>query len=222
MRPGDISDSLPTPSASAVHLADVERPNNVAIVCLGDSLTGYNNFSAWAVAVYPDFLQSLLIEAGRSEIVANGGQAGEFSDAADSLGAQYLELFPQSTHFVIGFGTNDVRRAGQTHAADVSAAIIRNLDSVIGRLQNADKLVVAFNVPHLNANRFGRRTMAAARPLREYHNDKLAAFCQAKGVPLADICSKLTDDLFDDALHPNAAGALVIAQAVFDLLLPTL
>jgi lysophospholipase L1-like esterase len=37
-------------------------------------------------------------------------------------------------------------------------------------------------------------------------------------VPLVDICSPLQDEHFGDELHPNRAGARLIAARVFDVL----
>ena len=54
--------------------------------------------------------------------------------------------------------------------------------------------------------------------MRDYHNDRLRAYCEGGRVPLADIGSKLRDEHFADELHPNEAGAQVIAEEVFRVL----
>jgi hypothetical protein len=55
--------------------ADFETARaDVDIVCVGDSLTGWNNFGpagGWPYATYPDFLQELCAPLGWQ--VANGG-----------------------------------------------------------------------------------------------------------------------------------------------------
>jgi hypothetical protein len=53
---------------------------------------------------------------------------------------------------------------------------------------------------------------------RDYHNDKLKAYCLKNQIPLVDIASKLRDEHFADELHPSDAGAQVIAQEVFGVL----
>lgn len=40
-------------------------------------------------------------------------------------------------------------------------------------------------------------------------------------LPLADICSRLRDEHIGDELHPNEAGAKIIAEEIFKLLAPT-
>lgn len=55
---------------------------------------------------------------------------------------------------------------------------------------------------------------------RDYHNAKLNEYCDRGGIQLADICSRLRDEHFADELHPNGAGARIIAKAVFETLRP--
>ena len=53
---------------------------------------------------------------------------------------------------------------------------------------------------------------------RDYHNERLAVYCQENEVSLADICTHLRDEHFGDELHPNEAGARIIAEQVFSVL----
>ncbi len=55
-------------------------------------------------------------------------------------------------------------------------------------------------------------------PGRDYHNARLKDFCERARIPLADICSRLRDEHFADELHPNGAGAKIIAEEVFVVL----
>jgi lysophospholipase L1-like esterase len=211
-----MSSDFPLPSRGALWFLQVDGPRKVDIVCVGDSLTGYNNFgSVWPLPTYPDFLQEMLRRDGGLEIVLNGGQAGEWSDGAPSLTRQYLGLFPRSTHFIIGFGTNDLARLDEDEMDATSTTIIEHLGDAIALAEIAGKKVVAFNVPHLNGRLFGKGTVARSRRMREYHNGRLAAFCAAKGIPLADVCSRLADEHFADALHPSAAGTKMVPGGAF-------
>jgi lysophospholipase L1-like esterase len=56
------------------------------------------------------------------------------------------------------------------------------------------------------------------RRMRDYHNERLAAYCREGRIPLVDIASVLRDEHFGDELHPNDEGAQVIAQEVFRVL----
>ena len=75
-----------------------------------------------------------------------------------------------------------------------------------------------FNVPYANESAF---TPSIARELhqkRDYHNERLRVYCDGHGIPLADICARLRDEHFADELHPNGAGAEIIAEEVFKVL----
>ncbi len=68
------------------------------------------------------------------------------------------------------------------------------------------------------------RTLATARAVsqlwenRDYHNRRLRAHCGENRIRLADICARLHDQHLGDALHPNGAGATIIAEEVFGVL----
>ncbi len=66
---------------------------------------------------------------------------------------------------------------------------------------------------------FPRRIAEELHANRDYHHDRLRAHCLENQVPLVDIASTLRDEHFADELHPNDAGASVIAQEVFRVLI---
>ena len=81
----------------------------VDVVCLGDSLTGWNIFGPthfWPYPTYPHFLQELCVPLKLR--IANGGIAGEISENGPQQVQDYLELFPNARYFVFGMGTNDL------------------------------------------------------------------------------------------------------------------
>ena len=206
-------------SPHALRLAEASGEQRINIVCVGDSLTGYNNFGEpWPLPTYPDFLQGMLRSEGSPLTLVNGGQAGERSEQARALTEWYLRLFPNSAHFIIGFGTNDLSRLDEDEVRELSPRIIDNLDAAIRLARAAGKKTMAFNVPHLNSGLFGKGTIARSRRIREYHNGNLATYCAANQVPLADICSRLKDEHFADGLHPNEAGTRLMAEVVHAVL----
>jgi len=81
---------------------------------------------------------------------------------------------------------------------------------------------VLINVPYVNETLFPGYQRGELRRKREHHNQRLAEFCQCRKIPLADICSRLKDEDFADALHPNKQGAKRIAEAVYQILNPIL
>lgn len=191
--------------------------SQVDIVCAGDSLTGWNNFgpvATWEFATYPQFLQQRLADQERQ--VANGGIAGEVSKNGPDQIKDYLGLFPNSRYFIIGFGTNDLGTIPDTTQA--SEGILRNLDTMISLVRDAGKSPVLFNVPDVNKILFPPEMTRLCDEKRDFHNSRLADFCQERNLPLADIRALLKSEHLGDALHPNEKGARVIADAIFELL----
>ncbi|MEI8019838.1 MAG: SGNH/GDSL hydrolase family protein [Schlesneria sp.] len=189
----------------------------VSIVCAGDSLTGWNNngpLQYWPFPTYPDVLQKLCEPLGLR--VANGGIAGEVSDNGPKQVRDYVKLFPNARYFVVGMGTNDLAIVPDT--ATASRGIINNLDQMAQIVLNNGMKPILFNVPHVNEAVFPGHMVEIIRGKREYHNPRLRAFCADRGIPLADVCSRLSDNHFGDSLHPNAEGAQIIAATVFKVL----
>ena len=186
----------------------------VAIVCLGDSLTGWNNFGparSWPYRTYPDFLQELCVSLGLK--IANGGIAGEVSDNGPQQVQDYLALFRNARYFVFGMGTNDLGTWPDTAAT--SKKIIANLGKMVQAVHDQGKKAVLFNVPNANEAMFLPAVAKELRAQRDYHNAKLKEFCGEQGIPLADIFSRLHDEHFGDELHPNAEGARIVAKTVY-------
>jgi gamma-glutamylcyclotransferase (GGCT)/AIG2-like uncharacterized protein YtfP/lysophospholipase L1-like esterase len=189
----------------------------VAIVCAGDSLTGWNNFGPrrlWPLATYPEFLQ--VLGAPRGWRVADGGIAGEVSSRGPAHVRRYLDLFPNADYFLIGFGTNDL--AEWQDSRETSTRIIAHLESMVTLVREQGLRPVLFNVPHVKRSAFTTQVYRECHAAREHHNAKLAHFCQASAIPLADICSRLTDAHLADELHPNESGARIIAEQLFCVL----
>ena len=206
-----------------VYLADLNRPAiehdrlAVDVVCAGDSLTGWNNFgpaNSWPFPTYPRFLQE---KCGPLELrVADGGIAGEVSDNGLGHVRRYLDLFPNSRYFIIGFGTNDLGTWPDLEST--SRRIIENLDKMVHAVRDQEKLPMLFNVPYANESILSPHIAEDTHEKRDYHNERLAEYCQQNEVPLTDICTHLRDEHLGDELHPNEAGARVIAEEVFGVL----
>ncbi len=189
----------------------------VDVVCAGDSLTGWNNFGSpadWPFPTYPQFLQGLCHPLLLR--VANGGIAGEVSQNGIGQVRDYLEWFPNARYFIIGYGTNDLGTWPDLEAT--SKRIIENLDQMASTVLGQGKEPILFNVPYSNEARFPPQLARDTHRRRDYHNQRLKDFCDRRGLPLADICSRLGDRHFGDELHPNEAGARIIAEEVFQVL----
>ena len=189
----------------------------VDVVCAGDSLTGWNNFGPaayWPYPIYPQFLQEMCQPLGLR--LANGGIAGEISQNGIGQVQDYLELFPNARYFIIGYGTNDLGTWPDT--VRTSKRIIENLGQMVQAVTDRGKRPVLFNVPYANEAMFPPRIVEELHAKRDYHNARLKEYCVGASIPLADICSRLRDEHFADELHPNGAGAKIIAEEVFVVL----
>jgi lysophospholipase L1-like esterase len=191
--------------------------STVDVVCAGDSITGWNNFGpadSWPYPTYPMFLQAACRELGLT--VADCGIAGEISQNGIGQVQDYLDLFPDARYFIIGFGTNDLGTWPDTERT--SQRIIENLFEMVQMVRDRGKQAILFNVPNANEAMFSPDVAKELRQKRDYHNAKLMLLCAKWRIPLSDICSRLKDEHLGDELHPNEAGARIIAAAVFKVL----
>ena len=129
-------------------------------------------------------------------------------------------MFPNARYFVVGYGTNDLGMWSPVERT--SPMIIGNLDQMVRAIRDGGRQPILLNVPYANESMFPRRIAEELHANRDYHNDRLRAYCLENQVPLVDIASKLRDEHLADELHPNDDGARVIAQEVFRVLIELL
>jgi len=144
----------------------------VDVVCAGDSITGWNNFGParlWPYPTYPRFLQDLCEPLNLR--VADGGIAGEISDNGLGHVRRYLDLFPDSRYFVIGFGTNDLGTWPDLEST--SRRIIENLDEMVRAVLGQGKRPLLFDVPYANESMFAPHIAQQTHEKRDYHNERL-------------------------------------------------
>jgi len=212
-----------------LYLADLNNEKfqrekvNVYVVCVGDSLTGWNNtrgikLQSGPYVTYPRFLQELL---GNRLKVADCGIAGEISDNGPRFVNRNLELFLNSKYFVLGYGTNDFGyglRDGKT-TKEISDKILYNVDRIIKLILSKNKRPVLLNIPYVNRNFFSNIDLQNIKKQRDYHNRRLREYCTSNNISLADICSAIDDSHFVDSIHPDEEGAKIIAKIVYNLIL---
>ncbi len=187
------------------------------VVCAGDSITGWNNFgvvSLWPYRTYPEILQELCEPLNLT--IANGGIAGEVSPNGVGQVRDYLELFPNARYFVVGYGTNDLGMWPDVEQS--SPRIIANLAQMVESIRDGGRQPILLKVPPANGSMFPQRILSDLRRMREYYNVRLTSYCLESQIPLVDIASTLHHEHFADELHPNEAGAELIAMEVFGTL----
>lgn len=217
-----------TKKPSLLYLSDINDPKfeqrrkTIDIVCIGDSITGWNNIRlenltppTGPFTTYPYFLQEKLLDLK----VADYGIAGEYSRNGLMHTKKCLELFPNSKYFIIGFGTNDLGERFSPNLLELtSQRIITNLNQMVNEALIREKQPILINIPNLGKLEFTEEIMQITRKQRIYHNQKLKEYCDKRNIPLADICSVLKDEHFADGLHPNEQGAKLIAGEVYKLI----
>ena len=188
-----VASAKSTPSSNDTSSANsgVNDPN--LIVCIGDSITqGY----ACDGAPYPSCLASI---SGRR--VLNRGVGGARAQSAPSAARNAIASNPAAV--CILYGSNDAINGGD------SGAVKEQLRSAIQICKDAGAKVVIGTPPPMTGSHStfngGARAMAEA----------IRALAGEENVPCADLYSAFGSGagyLVSDGLHPNAAGARLIAQ----------
>ena len=181
-----MSDSLVEMVEKFMHLADCSDdsvPSRafrdiVDVVCVGDSITGWNNCddrSVWISPTYPELLAHELASRKRDLTVVDCGMAGEKSYYAAPFARTFLELFPHSRYFVIGFGANDLGDA-YSEIDKLSKEIVGNLDEAVDVVLKARRKPILLNVPHLGNAGITPYVAERHRERRDFFNRSLKLF----------------------------------------------
>jgi len=204
------------------------------IVCVGDSLTGWNNHLThpilWPFPTYPKFLQDILNENDADLPVVNAGIAGATSNAGFFAVMSYLDPFEKAQFYIIGFGANDLgvgtltefdKSIGLTEAdiykpplEELTKKAVENIDLMVDSVLAEGKTPILINVPNVNEKICPPERIQELRAKRDYFNKQVADYFAGR-VPIVDIRSKLKDEHFGDSVHTNEEGAKIIAEAVF-------
>ena len=192
------------------------------IICVGDSITGWNRFQGEErerlnSQAYPRFLQELLDKRKnpeRLEVINEGYDGARSSEAREIIG-KYL-FAPTSKYFIVNFGTNDV--ADELSMPFHESGLIDNLKQAVALVKSNNKTPLQMNLYYLSYTTGERRTID--RQLKDRYNYEIREYCLSSKIPLVDICSVIKPEhlLDDDGVHPNEAGAKLIAQEVYKVL----
>lgn len=194
----------------------MEGPDKIKIVCVGDSITGWNNTSrdgrGWPFKTYPDVLKTKLIQKGYTFEVINEGYEGEVSFYAKEIAEKAINKYPDASHFILLFGANDIEEsiAQKRPVQDVAKQVCSNLESCIGLIVQMQKKPMMLSIPHAFkvgwAGEYNLKT--------DECNAQFKKYCSQQEIPFVDICSMLKQEHFADGIHPNEKGAKEIAKEV--------
>lgn len=190
----------PSPSSSSASPAPI-------IVALGDSLTAGPGLQP--DETYPSVLERLVAGAGYPHRVLNAGVSGDTATGA----ARRLDaaLVPSTRILIVAIGINDGLRG--VPVATLEANLSKIVDQAVSR--GIEVLLCQMEAPPRGSLQY---TLA-------FHGvyTKLAARYRIPRVPffLLDVLGN-PDLNLPDRIHPNAAGAQLIAERVWSYLEPLL
>jgi acyl-CoA thioesterase-1 len=197
-------------SGCSNHLAAATAPSQIPevrrIVAFGDSLTSGHGLASKEEA-YPAVLERMLRAAGLPFVVRNHGVAGETTvDAVERLDAALAE---KPDIMIVALGAND-------GIEGIPLRTVRaNLETIIEEAQERKIQVLLCGMEALPFHGFeyflGFHRMY--RELAEEYDVPLVPFFLSGVIGNRDL-------LLPDMVHPNAAGAAQIAQAIWPYLVP--
>ena len=196
------------PAAAAV--------GKVRIACIGDSITYGSGIEQRERYSYPSVLQRLL---GEAYDVKNFGVSGatllKIGDKPywrESAFVQASDFEPNSV--VIKLGTNDTKPQNWRHKAEFADDLRAFIDH-FAQLRTKPRVWICLPVPVHKAN-FG-----VNQPALDEQLPIIKTVAAEKGVTVIDLFAALKPhpQYFPDGIHPDAAGADVIARTLHDALL---
>ena len=183
----------------------------VRVACVGDSITYGHGLPDRAAASYPAVLQTLL---GPKYAVRNFGVSGATLLAKGDRPYRRTPEFEAAVGsdpnvVVLALGTNDTKPDNWRHVGDLAAdltALVETFRPLAGK-----PVVAVCLPPPVVADAWG---ISEAR-LRELR-PKLSAAAKTLKLTVIDLNTALAGRpmLFPDGVHPNAAGARAVAEAV--------
>lgn len=193
--------------------SQAEQPT---VVCFGDSLTRGG---------YPEILGDLL---GMDTV--NAGVGGHNT----KQGLRRLEkdvLARQPEVVVVLFGTNDMRADSERAYVSIEE-YEKNLQTIVGRCQEADARVILCTPPPIDTEAYFKRhsrqeyqQLGGFEQLIEQYRSVVRSVAESHNLPVVDLDRLLTEEprwMSPDGVHPSAEGKALIAKHISKSVLPYL
>jgi len=201
-------------------LVDRYDGRKVRVACVGDSITYGAGVEDREANNYPAVLGGLL---GGSFEVRNFGRSGATLLETGDLPYRSTEEFKGATAWVpdvviLKLGTNDTKpqnwRGPEAFEQDLNAL----LNHFLG-LRNSPRTQVWVCLP---VPVFESRWGINSETLDDGVIPSMMKVCQKRRIPVIDLNDALTGhpEMFPDKIHPNAAGAKLMALTVFQAIRP--
>lgn len=209
-----VSGVLAAYGAGAPVLRFADYPGVIRVACVGDSITYGLNIEDREQCGYPAVLGRLL---GKPCEVRNFGVSGatllkkgwhpywKLAEYADATAWQ-----PDVV--LIMLGTNDANPRNWQYKDEFAPNLREFLDHFTG-LPGKPRVWVCLPVPIYGGGEFA----IAGGNLQREVEPLISAVAAEKGVPVIDLFTAMSNhpEFFPDNLHPNAPGAAVMAQTIF-------
>ena len=184
----------------------------IRVACVGDSITFGASIKDRGNNNYPIVLGRSL---GEKFEVRNFGVSGATLLKKGDFSYWDRPVFKAATQFnphvvVIKLGTNDTKPQNWKHAADYAVDYEAMIDH-FAALPTKPKIWLCSPAP-VYQTRWG----ISEKVVVEEVIPKVRALAKRKGLPIIDLYTALSGkpEMFPDKIHPNAAGARVMAGAV--------
>lgn len=198
--------------AAAVPAAAQEKKDVIRVACVGDSITYGSRITDRAKNSYPAVLQTLL---GDGYEVKNFGVSartllnkGDYPYTKEKAYQEALAFKPNVV--VIKLGTNDTKPQNWKFADEFEADYKKLIESFRG-LESKPKVFLCTPVPAFP----GGGGIAEER-IKDGVKPKVEALGKTLDLKVIDLYAALSgkSELFPDKIHPDAAGAKLMAEAV--------
>lgn len=199
----------PSATGGVAATAATERAERGVVLFLGTSLTA--GYGVGVEQAYPALIQAKIDSAGLPFRVSNAGLSGETS--AGGLRRLDWSLQEPIDVLVLELGANDGLRG-----LDVGA-LRANLDSILTRTKrrypDAGLVVLGMEAPPNMGPEYTREFRETFRAVARAHDATLVPFL-LEGVAARPALNQ------EDRIHPNSEGHRVMAETVWEALLPIL
>ncbi len=194
-------------------LGTATAEEKIRVACIGDSITAGAGVEGGAKNFYPAVLEKLLGEKYQVRNFGVSGRTllskGDFPYIKEKAYQNALAYKPNIV--VIKLGTNDVKPQNWKFKDQFEAdytALIKSFQ----QLDSKPQVFLCVPVPVFGNGNFG----ITDEPVRTGVKPKVESLAKELNLPVIDLYKALSDkkDMFPDKVHPNAAGAKVMAETV--------
>ncbi len=203
--------TLPLIASEACAQAASQAAGKIRVACIGDSITYGSGVAQREVNAYPAVLQTLL---GDGYEVKNFGVSGATLLKGGDKPYWKQSAFKDATEFapnivIIKLGTNDTKPQNWSHKSEFSDDLRALVDHFAG-LPAKPKIWLCVPAPVHKLN-FGIN-----EPALDEEIPMIRQVAEEKKTGIIDIFAALKPhpEFFHDGIHPDAAGAKVMAETV--------